>query len=153
MEPTTIKAPQIGVGDRIRCTTADHVIHELLVGRIEHTDYLVRPVQSPNTCTILHLSPRDLVTLLDRAPSQSDQLEALAAGWATLARETEDADTEGEGFAAGMRYAALDLLKKIGRGRECPGCNNLTDASSPQCLSCGRLASAPVVHPCTEEHS
>jgi hypothetical protein len=146
MDPTTITAPQIQVGDRIRCTTADQVTHELLVGRVEHPFYFIRPVESRNQCTILDFGPRDVVTLLSRAPSQTDTLEALAFSWGAKARQTDPGwpeDTaeneELEGFAAGLRHAALDLLLKIGRGKPCAECGNLTDPSWP-CLSCGRAS-------------
>ena len=146
MEPTTIQAPQIQIGDRIRCTTADQVTHELLVGRVEHREYLVRPVQPRSSVTILDLSPRDTVTLLDRPPSQTDLLEALAYTWGRLAREHDaewpnydselQPNAENEGHASGLRYAAGQLLELIGRGATCTACGNLTDPSAP-CLSCG----------------
>jgi hypothetical protein len=66
MEPRKITAPEIRVGDRIRLTTADHVTHELVVGRIGHRDYVIRPVQSRNTATLIELAPSDTVELLDR---------------------------------------------------------------------------------------
>jgi len=149
MEPTPIQAPQIQIGDRIRCTTADQVTHELLVGRIEHPIYRVRPVEPRSTVTILELTGRDIVTLLDRAPSQSDLLEQLAYAWGRIAREHDkewpnyesnvrpDPEVaENEGHAAGLRYAAGQLLELIGRGVTCTGCGNLTDPSAP-CFSCG----------------
>ena len=66
MEPRKITAPEIKVGDRIRCTTYDHVTHELDVGRIEHPTIWVRPIQSPSTVTIIELGPKSIVELLDR---------------------------------------------------------------------------------------
>lgn len=69
MEPEKITAPAIRLGDRIRLTTADHVTHELVVGQIGHRDYVIRPVQSRNTVTLIDLAPSDTVELLDRPPS------------------------------------------------------------------------------------
>jgi hypothetical protein len=149
MEPTTIQAPQIQIGDRIRCTTADQVTHELLVGRVEHREYLVRPVQPRSSVTILDLSPRDVVTLLDRAPSQSELLETLAFAWAKMARDLDpqwpnyesnvrpDPEVaENEGHASGLRSAAGQLLEFIGRGAVCTACGNLTEPNKP-CINCG----------------